>query len=221
MSRNAVKAYEAGERPMSRWKKEDILLLIKAQIEGGAKPSFTQDLGPLPRAVLQELFLYPSSWHHTSAGYQETDFYAFADTRIHTLTDEEIVRAISAYEKRVRREKAEREICRYAVMKRYVVDKRTRPHSQKLLLIPGVVKGCWFYYPGGRCRRNSKQVKACPSYKNWPKLLRHYPWMVERKEETVHLMELVLAGKLPRRIKRRTISVRQAGNIVTKKTAED
>lgn len=73
MSNNAVAAYEDGEMPLSKWTKSAILetmseLEMPADVIAEAKN--------LPVKALKDIFLYKSSWHHTSRMYNKTDFYS-------------------------------------------------------------------------------------------------------------------------------------------------
>lgn len=73
MSNNAVDAYAGGEKPISKWTKSDILQEIYDL-------DYSQDIidvaKSLPVKALKSIFLYQSSWHHTSKMYNRTDFYS-------------------------------------------------------------------------------------------------------------------------------------------------
>jgi hypothetical protein len=66
MSNNAVDAYYAGEKPISKWTKADIL-----QALGELSARYAN----VPAAALKAALLKRSSWHHTSSRYNKTDFY--------------------------------------------------------------------------------------------------------------------------------------------------
>ena len=73
MSNNAVEAYENGEKPLSKWTKSAILTEL-AELDA---PVEVQNIAKtLSLDVLKDLFLYKSSWHHTSKMYNRTDFYS-------------------------------------------------------------------------------------------------------------------------------------------------
>lgn len=75
MSNNAVSAYESGEKPMSRWTKPAIIEEIEKLIDSDELPAdLLEELKALKKEDLQT-FLTWSSWHHTSAKYNKTDFY--------------------------------------------------------------------------------------------------------------------------------------------------
>lgn len=89
MSNNAVEAYENGERPLSKWRKSDILEAISvSEIE--LKCSISK-LQKLPVKVLKEVCLTYSSWHHTSNHYNQTNFYTLDEKYIESLTDEKSI----------------------------------------------------------------------------------------------------------------------------------
>lgn len=70
MSNNAVMAYERGERPRSKWTKADIIQALKDE-------GYNTELAEgLTVEEMKDLFLYCSSWHHTSSHFNRTDFYS-------------------------------------------------------------------------------------------------------------------------------------------------
>lgn len=73
MSNNAVDAYENGEKPLSKWTKADIIAELQ---EEGVSNDILQTSKKLSLAQLKEIFLYKSSWHHTSKMYNRTNFYS-------------------------------------------------------------------------------------------------------------------------------------------------
>lgn len=70
MSVNAAIAYENGERPISKWRKDDILNGLGRELVA------VLNLDRYPAAFLKEMYLEPVAWHHTSRHYNVTDFYA-------------------------------------------------------------------------------------------------------------------------------------------------
>ena len=72
MSNNAVDAYERGEKPLSKWTKDDILDCMDA-----IDPDKAEKAEGMSLADLRSKFLRRSSWHHTSMYYNRTDFYSF------------------------------------------------------------------------------------------------------------------------------------------------
>ena len=77
MSNNAADAYEAGEKPLSKWTKNNIIATVGKDVI---------DRNPQLKALnlkeLRAIFLTQDGWHHTSKFYNETNFYA-----CHTLQD--------------------------------------------------------------------------------------------------------------------------------------
>lgn len=74
MSVNAAIAYENGERPISKWRKDDILNGLGRELVAAL------NLDRYPAAFLKEMYLQPVAWHHTSRHYNVTDFYALRQT---------------------------------------------------------------------------------------------------------------------------------------------
>lgn len=87
MSNNAVSAYENGERPLSKWKKSDILSYVK-------NLNLRDKLKKVSVSVLKNNLLKKSSWHHTSSMYNETDFYSIDEEAIADLNAEKVDRLI-------------------------------------------------------------------------------------------------------------------------------
>ena len=103
MSNNAVAAYENGEKPLSKWKKADILEAVKTQeVELKCSPSKLQKL---PAVLLKEICLCYSSWHHTSSHYNETKFYMLNAEYLETLTDAMVDEIAAEYNKTHAKEK--------------------------------------------------------------------------------------------------------------------
>lgn len=73
MSNNAVAAYEDGEMPLSKWTKTAILNEL---VELDANPEIIELAKKMTVKQLKDIFLYKSSWHHTSKMYNKTDFYS-------------------------------------------------------------------------------------------------------------------------------------------------
>ena len=71
MSNNAADAYEAGEKPLSKWTKKDIIATIGADVINR-----NPELKALNLKELRAIFLTQDGWHHTSKFYNETNFYA-------------------------------------------------------------------------------------------------------------------------------------------------
>ncbi len=67
MSNNAVNAYNNGEKPLSRWTKQDILTELK---ENNINGNFEK----LTLSELKNGLAY-AGWHHTSSKYNKTDFF--------------------------------------------------------------------------------------------------------------------------------------------------
>ena len=104
MSNNAVAAYEAGEKPLSKWTKKAILNEIM-EIYGDAEK--IDIIKKLNSNELKEYFLIPSSWHHTSKFYNKTYFYVLD---IDFLNNVEIDFLLNIMAKRSRKKRTKEEI---------------------------------------------------------------------------------------------------------------
>lgn len=91
MSVRAGEAYKSGERPISKWRKSDIVEEIK-ELE---LDNFSMDLlKKLNLKTLKNYVLEISSWHHTGKLFNETDFYSIDVNYLENLTDERILELI-------------------------------------------------------------------------------------------------------------------------------
>lgn len=99
MSVRAVKAYQDGEKPLSKWRKKDILEEV-AYLKDIGLVHFDMELfEKLNMATLKVQVLTYASWHHTGALYNETEFYCIDDVFIENLTDERILELIEEQKK--------------------------------------------------------------------------------------------------------------------------
>lgn len=69
MSYRAYEAYENGEKPLSKWNKDEILDLLSQESE--------LNFSEMTLPMLKEFFLIKSGWHHTGKFYNKTAFYRF------------------------------------------------------------------------------------------------------------------------------------------------
>lgn len=77
MSNRARAAYDLGEKPMSKWTKDEIIEAVLDYLdETEAETAISIDeIKALPAWLLRQEFLTYRSWHHTGALYNTTDFY--------------------------------------------------------------------------------------------------------------------------------------------------
>jgi murein DD-endopeptidase MepM/ murein hydrolase activator NlpD len=85
MSNNARDAYAHGEKPLSKWTKADIVSEIEE-----IRPDLVDVLKKIPLNTLKNELLYKSSWHHTSSMYNRTNFYSLDESKLESLTEENI-----------------------------------------------------------------------------------------------------------------------------------
>ena len=150
MSNNAVEAYENGERPLSKWRKSDILEAISvSEIE--LKCSISK-LQKLPVKVLKEECLTYSSWHHTSNHYNQTNFYTLDEKYIESLTDEKIDKLLAECKSEEREKEPVEERWKCA----FLEWSGSRKHPKATELVEeGIVKGQWFFRKDGSKKKTS------------------------------------------------------------------
>lgn len=79
MSVRANNAYLNGEMPLCKWTKTTILNAIVEFAEENNINIDNLDLNKLTLKELQQNYLVNSSWHHTGALYNKTDFYKLSE----------------------------------------------------------------------------------------------------------------------------------------------
>ena len=151
MSNNAVAAYDNGEKPLSKWKKADILEAVKTQeVELKCSPSKLQKL---PAVLLKEICLCYSSWHHTSSHYNETKFYMLNAEYLETLTDAMVDEIAAEYNKTHAKEKQSVEETWECAFLEW---SGTRKHPKATEVVEqGIVRGQWFYRKDGTKKKTS------------------------------------------------------------------
>lgn len=91
MSNNAVDAYCEGKKPLSKWKKADILAEAAELLEHDEnKAAKLHLLQSCTLAQLKNNLLRYAEWHHTSKHYNATSFYRVDEDKLDELTPEDI-----------------------------------------------------------------------------------------------------------------------------------
>ncbi len=127
MSNNARAAYDNDEKPFSRWTKEDLLEQVDYVLEDTTPQFDRKKLEKLPVAVLRDILLSMSSWHHTGKYYNVTDFYEVSPSYVEELTDEKMDSALQYYREK---KKEAAEIKSYRGSISYLVWSGTRAHPK-------------------------------------------------------------------------------------------
>lgn len=94
MSNRAVRAYEYGEKPLSKWTKAVLLDEIDDILFNNDSGVTVDDFKKLTVKELKDNFLDYASWHHTGALYNTTDFYKLNEDRILDSTKDDIKKII-------------------------------------------------------------------------------------------------------------------------------
>lgn len=95
MSNRAVEAYENGEAPYSKWTKAKIIESIKEYADENDIDIESVGIDRLTAQELRDNFLGYSSWHHTGALYNVTNFYSLNENSITKLSKEKVDDIIS------------------------------------------------------------------------------------------------------------------------------
>lgn len=141
MSNRAVFAYENGEMPLSKWTKSAII----ERIEECNSNISVRLIKALTVKELRKLFLYNSSWHHTSSYCNRTNFYDFNEDILSELTDDDIKEIMIERESNKKAKPAvEKWECEYLIWS----GTRKHPKATKCRSI-GEIKGNWFYLEDG------------------------------------------------------------------------
>lgn len=148
MSNNAIEAYENGEKPYSKWTKASVISAIKEAVENGEVhlPYSVSVFNSVPLGAFKSRVLEMTSWHHTSAKYNKTEFYSLRLDWLESVSAEDIYKMATEYKERKRAEKeAEKEV---KVLYEYLYWTKWSRRPRKITG-EGVVKGNWCYLQDG------------------------------------------------------------------------
>lgn len=153
MSNNAVQAYMDGEKPLSKWRKKDILDAIGEKLADGeiSLQCSMEQLRKTPAGALREICLCGSSSHHTSKYYNMTDFYGLDEDALEDLTDGRLQEISLEFREKQEKLKREKENEREEIWECTFLEwSGTRRHPKaEEITETGIIKGNWFSRPGG------------------------------------------------------------------------
>lgn len=121
MSKRAFAAYEAGEKPLSKWTKKAMVEAISNYCNDNDL-FFDKTITHLKKDAIFERFFQYSSWHHTSKFCNETNFYQLDESAVceyfrpltnQELKEREIARNIERHKEEVWREQNKKEEKQY------------------------------------------------------------------------------------------------------------
>ena len=169
MSVRAYEAYEGGEKPLSKWSKNDI---IEAMME--CRDDFEEnELKKYSREALT-IFLDYSSWHHTGSYFNETTFYSF-DEDFSERKKENIIEALDERMEELKKEREEKkeakkieklEKCHFG----YFEFEGTRKHPKSVYREAyGIIKGNWIYMESGKKSLNGKYIRNIKKFDRAPR----------------------------------------------------
>lgn len=102
MSVRAYEAYESGEKPLSKWTKNDIIECVL-----NVRNDFQEKELKIYSKEVLKVFLICSSWHHTGSYFNETNFYSL-DLDFIELSKIEIIQVLEKKKKDLEKEKKEK-----------------------------------------------------------------------------------------------------------------
>ncbi len=145
MSENAANAYATGEKPLSKWTKDEVLSAVE-----DIAPEKVDLVKKLPMTVIKSKLLSYSSWHHTAKFYNQTDFYSVDEDAVADLDAETVEKWLREHEEDKKQSKAQ---ATEAPTKRkgaidYIVWSGTRNHpkanKERLEHVFIEEKGCFY-----------------------------------------------------------------------------
>ena len=138
MSNRAIEAYNNGEKPFSKWTKQDILDVIE-EYKQESDDSTVYELANVRAGVLKAHLLHKSSWHHTGKFCNCTDFYSIDFDLIDSLD----LKTVKEWQLEKIKKEVE-QIKKYECI--YLEWTGTRKHPKaNEVKAKGIIKGNWFY----------------------------------------------------------------------------
>lgn len=165
MSVRAYEAYESGEKPLSKWSKNDIIECVL-----NVRNDFQEKELKIYSKEVLKAFLICSSWHHTGSYFNETNFYSL-DLDFIELSKIEIIQVLEKKKKDLEKEKEEKKILKLQKCKfKYIEWAGTRKHPKAIEKESyGIIKGSWIYYKDGKKSLNGKYVHVVEMLERAPR----------------------------------------------------
>ena len=145
MSNRAIEAYNNGEKPFSKWTKQDILDVIEEYKQESDDPTIHlfytvfYELAKVRAGVLKAHLLHKSSWHHTSKFCNCTEFYSIDFDLIDSLD----LKTVKEWQLEKTKKEIE-QVKKYECI--YLEWTGTRKHPKaNEVKAKGIIKGNWFY----------------------------------------------------------------------------
>ena len=138
MSNRAVEAYNNGEKPFSKWTKQDILDVIEEYKQESDDPT-VYELAKVRAGVLKAHLLHKSSWHHTGKFCNCTDFYSIDFDLIDSLD----LKTVKEWQLEKIKKEVE-QVKRYECVYLEWCGTRKHPKANEVKS-KGLIKGNWFY----------------------------------------------------------------------------
>ena len=166
MSNNAVEAYKHGEKPFSKWTKKEILEELEKRRKLDLADSkylpmsqeIFSELSKCSEAVVKEVSLTYTSYHHTGNLYKKTDFYSIAYDELGYLEEKDIIKAKKEIRDRKREKELEKKQVGEAKKTRWKVSypeytKKGRKRICTYVIDTGYIEGIWFVSDSTGCKK--------------------------------------------------------------------
>lgn len=149
MYKNAEEAYIHGERPLSKWKKSNILDWIRSErIQLTCSIDLLQKV---PEALFKQVFLKKTGCYKTSFYYNETDFFMVDRDKLESITENELLELLDTMQKQnVPGTAEEKWKCAFLEWTGLITDNSSTEHIET-----GIVKGIWFYRANGKKKKTT------------------------------------------------------------------
>ena len=138
ISEEALTAYSAGAKPLSKWTKPEIILALSVR---DVPEEWIHRLSKLPVAVLREKLLQKTGSYYTSCWFRLTDFYKVTEPDEQTVIDCE---ALACAKQNAQNTEIVNGIATYPV---WTGTRRNPEHED--YNVKGFIRGQWFYGEDG------------------------------------------------------------------------
>lgn len=146
-SKDAIRAYKDGEKPLSKWSKSDIMQGIEEMIASGeatTKAEMLPHISRLPLPVMKKWLLRKSSCHKTGNTERNTYFYIIDKASVESMSCEKIAKILSYEKSNPIQKQGRRCECSFLI---WQGPKRNRIPTR--IQETGEIKGDWFIRPDG------------------------------------------------------------------------
>lgn len=167
MSNRAREAYDDGEKPLSKWRKSDIIDRVLEIQEDFEVENFTKsDLQTVKKDVLVNYFLEKSSWHHTSKYMNKTEFYSVNEEKVTETISEDLFKFALENNFKIEKTNIEPILFTFEEFKRNPYGGRKHGRFESVGEFYGLKIDNIIYYRYGSKRANGSHLRIKAYYEN-------------------------------------------------------